>query len=440
MAMPFLGPVFRGRTPIYAVLLTLVTQVGVTGLNVATGVVTARLLGPEGRGILGAATIWPQFLAGLAVLGLPSALVYYLRTEPGSRDAIISAAFALSGTMSLIATVGGLMAVAVMMRDYAHDVRWLGYFCVAWTGVYLFTVTLRQILAASGRFQILNASHYVPAVSYLILLLLTAAVTCLSPTVAAFCLMSPSAFVLAAILHATPRGPRQPAATRAVWRKRLLGYAARTAPTDLVTSILAYIDRIILIPLLPTAVLGTYVVVYSFSRIFLILQVAASSVLFPLMTGRPLPQLKDLHDLALRLVTYAATAGILSLTVLAEPLLRLFYGADFAGAAGLFQILAVEAGLTCMAQVTIQLYLSLNRAAYVSGVQVACLVVAVAGLLTLVPAFGATGAAYTLCAAAAMRAVLLLAGIKMRLKLDFPRIYPSLSDFDYVWARLMKVS
>ena len=42
-----------------------------------TGALAARLLGPDGRGQLAAIQMWPNFLAAIANLGLPEALVYF---------------------------------------------------------------------------------------------------------------------------------------------------------------------------------------------------------------------------------------------------------------------------------------------------------------------------------------------------------------------------
>jgi hypothetical protein len=56
-----------------AVIQTVLANIAVQGLNVASGVLTARTLGPIGRGMLAGIIMWPQFLAYAMTLGIPVA-------------------------------------------------------------------------------------------------------------------------------------------------------------------------------------------------------------------------------------------------------------------------------------------------------------------------------------------------------------------------------
>ena len=96
-----------GATPFYAALLTISTQGVVLVLNFATSVVTARLLGPEGRGVFAAVTIWPTFLGGLALLGIPSAAIYYMGSQPEGRHEIAGAAYILASLTCAVSMVSG---------------------------------------------------------------------------------------------------------------------------------------------------------------------------------------------------------------------------------------------------------------------------------------------------------------------------------------------
>src|SRR3954452_16954711 len=64
--------VFVGGRPFAALLQSMSTQILVIGINILTGVLTARTLGPDGRGAFAAITTWPQLLATLATAGLNS--------------------------------------------------------------------------------------------------------------------------------------------------------------------------------------------------------------------------------------------------------------------------------------------------------------------------------------------------------------------------------
>ena len=54
----------------HPVTLSLAASVAIQGLNVLTGIVLARTLGPAGRGELAAVMLWPSILAAVGSLGV----------------------------------------------------------------------------------------------------------------------------------------------------------------------------------------------------------------------------------------------------------------------------------------------------------------------------------------------------------------------------------
>ena len=62
--------------------------------------------------------------------------------------------------------------------------------------------------------------------------------------------------------------------------------------------------------------------------------------------------------------------------------------------------------------------------------------VACTGLAVLVPQMGAAGAAWSLVAGSVARLAVLLFGIRFRLGMDLPRLWPSLGDISYLRARM----
>jgi O-antigen/teichoic acid export membrane protein len=101
-----------------------------------------------------------------------------------------------------------------------------------------------------------------------------------------------------------------------------------------------------------------------------------------------------------------------------------------------FRILVVEASLAVISQVTVQLFLARDRPGVVSTIQVIVLGLSLAMLLTLVPLYGAVGAAAALLIAGAARWAMLLAAVKLVLKQPLPRLYLLRGDLQYVSRRL----
>jgi O-antigen/teichoic acid export membrane protein len=220
------------------------------------------------------------------------------------------------------------------------------------------------------------------------------------------------------------------------WMKQVFLYSVKLAPSNTSVTLLNYADRLVLVPALPPAELGLYAVAYSLSRLMYVLQTAVGSVLYPAMAGRQREEIKNIHDLAFRLLLYLTAFSALLITLLASFLLVIMYGADYAAAEPLVIILSIEAAITCVTEVVIRLYLSLNDPGYPSVVQMISLAVAIVSLLLLVPFYGATGAAMSLVIAAVLRIVLLLTGLPLRLGMPLPNVLPQLSDIAYVRTRL----
>ena len=315
------GRILRGDTPAYAVLLTVATQMAIVLINVVTGVITARLLGAQGRGVFAAVTLWPQFLAGIVQLGLPFALVYQLRNSPNDRRQVLSAGLAMSLGLSLVATGAGWVAAEFFMRQFSRADILLADICIAFTVTNLLTMVLRQAMTATGQFQAFNISSTLPPLLYLALLAGTIAVLRLNPTLAALCLMMSSVLALAWIVWAMRGSLHLTAAGLGPWVRRLAGFTARTAPMEVAFNLLLYVDRLVLITVISAEQLGLYVVAFSLSRLMLVLQTAVQSVVFPSMSGRTPQEMKDLHDQAFRLVVYAVVGAILLTTQLGTFLL-----------------------------------------------------------------------------------------------------------------------
>src|SRR5262245_21083386 len=90
-----------------ASLQTLVASVLILGLNLSTGMLTARLLGPVGRGELAAIIVWPQFMAFILTLGLPSSLLYNLKCHPERDRELFTAVVLLSCLTGSVAALTG---------------------------------------------------------------------------------------------------------------------------------------------------------------------------------------------------------------------------------------------------------------------------------------------------------------------------------------------
>src|SRR3989442_175272 len=88
------------------ILTTFLARVALLGLGLASSVVLARTLGPDGRGLFGLILVLPGLAKSLALLGFEQANAVYAGLESGGRRALVwqSAVIAV--------VVGGAIATA----------------------------------------------------------------------------------------------------------------------------------------------------------------------------------------------------------------------------------------------------------------------------------------------------------------------------------------
>lgn len=426
----------RGDRPLFALFQSVGIQVFVLGINVLTGVVMARLLGPEGRGVYAAVTLWPPLLAALAVAGLNSAIVFRMRRVPAAMGGIASASLLLGAVHSLVAIAIGAVLLPVFMAQYAPPIVLFAQLCLVSVLTNSTQNIVKQAFAGASRFGYGNLTHLMPQLFHLIALLSIIPFAALSARGAVLALLGSGAIAVLVMLPKFIRVARPRLKDGLVELRSLVSYSARAAPMDGVFALATYADRLVLIPLLPASALGLYAVAFSFSRVIQLVQPAIASVVLSHMSGQTQSDGKRLHDYALRFLLAGLVAGCVLLWIAGESLLVFTYGAQFGAANAAFRLLVIEASLGTLSQVTVQLFLSRDRPGVVSAIQVLVLCASAAALLVLVPRYGVTGAALGLVVAGAIRWLLLLGALRLILKLPLPRFYLTREDFQYLRGRL----
>lgn len=417
-------------------LRTLGVQALILIVNILTGVLTARLLGPEGRGIYVAVTLWPPLFSALAVAGLNSAVVYRLRRSPHSMGGIASAALLLGAASALATTVIGACLLPLFMAKYGAALVIFAQLCLVNVLVNSMQSLIKQTFAGAGQYWYCNLIHLLPQLFHLLGLLAILPFAALSARAAVVALIISSS---AAVLVMLPKFIR---VVRPQFRGafgellQLVSYMFRAMPTDIVFTLATYSDRLVLLPLLAPHELGLYAVAFSFSRVIQFVQPAIMSVFLSHMSAQSEAENKLLHDRACRVLIACLVPGCALCWFAGEWLLVFAYGAEFAAAMTVFRLLVIEASLGVLSQVTVQLFLARNRPGIVSTIQVIVLCISVAALLTFVPRYGAFGAAICLLGAAAIRWLLLLGALPAVLKVPLPRFYLTRDDFRYVMGRL----
>ncbi|BCX19567.1 MAG: hypothetical protein KatS3mg117_3249 [Geminicoccaceae bacterium] len=257
----------------------------VTGM--ATGVLSARLLGPEGRGLLSAVTFWPMLVAGLATLSLPEAIV--ARSATIGRDAGAVGISAL--LLGLLAGASAVMilapALTYLLGPERADFRILALcFAIGWVPVWNANAMLVGLDQASQRFFIVNLLRIAPSALYLAGLCSLWITGNVSVRAFAWAMLAAAVLTLALRLLFG-------------WR-RLLGVPDKTTLAALLSVGLRFhahavlfllasqADRMVLLLAFSDADIGHYVVATTFAQSGLAAVTSAVSfVLFPAMAAEP---------------------------------------------------------------------------------------------------------------------------------------------------------
>jgi O-antigen/teichoic acid export membrane protein len=126
--------------------VAIATSFGIQMLNIVSGVVTARLLGPSGKGILTAVILWPGLLAGLGALGITDALVFFTAQRTASDKAMTTAAIGLALGQSIVIMVVGAVAIPLALGHYGAEAVRAGLVYLAWVPVSLLTLNGMSVL------------------------------------------------------------------------------------------------------------------------------------------------------------------------------------------------------------------------------------------------------------------------------------------------------
>jgi enterobacterial common antigen flippase len=127
-----------GRGASGAAAQTMLVRVLILGLNILTGILSARLLGSIGKGEQTAITLWPQLIPTCLTLGLPTSLVYSARRSPQRESDLFAAALILAASIGFVAGALAWLAVPYWLGHFDHRI-------VLWSQVFMLIVPYAMI-------------------------------------------------------------------------------------------------------------------------------------------------------------------------------------------------------------------------------------------------------------------------------------------------------
>ena len=192
--------------------------------------------------------------------------------------------------------------------------------------------------------------------------------------------------------------------------REVLGYGAWVTVSNIVGSLMVYIDRFVIGAQISMAAVAYYSAPYEVITKIWVLPGALTGALFPALAGATSGEARALYRKGLMTLLATAVPIALLTGLLAPYWLKLWLGADYAErGTGAAQWLALGVAVNCVAHVPFALLQARGRADLPGKLHLLELPCYLALLFALIPARGIEGAAIAWCARCVIDAVLLFA-------------------------------
>lgn len=360
---------------------------GATGLiivlTLATSVLIARNIGPEGRGALLAITIWPALLINFMGLGINEATIYHVAHSSVKAGTDGPAGFAASGLVLQIAVaaVATLVTLALLpLLVTGTYAAWLGV-VMLYAATYGPLVTLDQhmkaVLQGQGHYHALSIVRMGQPLVYAGLLLglylahRLSVETVLAAMVAsnAVSVVSGAAFAGLGLTGASAAGIRQTLKTGLRYHVgNMLTFAATEA------------DKLIVLGMLDVTAAGYYAVAVALSPLGMVAVVQSLGIVLSREMARCTNPEERAGVFARNLLT--ATVMLLAVNGFAAAFafwwLPLLYGQSFAGAVSVTATLLIMGAVKGLRQITDRAMRSMHNASVGIAGEVVALALTVA--------------------------------------------------------------
>ena len=251
----------RVKAKLRAWQTTLLTNGILLGSGVASGVLLARILGVDDRGLLAAITYWPHFIVGILTMGVNEGVVIQIASR-GKSNTIAITAIALAVALAIVAATACWVLLGAVIGEAREG--YLGFArAYAWVlapSSYIF-MCLLAVYQGEMRFTQFNGMRVLQACAYPVVLACLWAFGFLTVKSAAWAALLGGVVMAAVLLYRfLPELGKLPRYEEAC---DVLRKSVRLHAVNVMMSLTEQVDKIILVIWASNAQLGKYVVAYT---------------------------------------------------------------------------------------------------------------------------------------------------------------------------------
>lgn len=416
-------------------VITVVITVMTLALNLLTGIIVARVLGPEGRGALTAIITAPPVLGWVLGMGCGKAVTYFLTHNPTLGARLFTTWLVIIIPVGIIAIAVGESALPTLLSAQSDETLRLGRLYMVTIVLVLLSDLLTGLVLGEQEFLLFNIFRLAqPAGAALFYVLLwLGGFFSLESAVLAQALTT-FAVIATTIIHVVRRHglawPDLEIGKTTFW------YAIRTHGEVISGTINQKLDLLLIPAFLTAAYVGFYSIATNMSLIVVMVSGSLATILLPAAAHRGesgrLLVIKSLHS---TLLLGFVIGGALFL--LAGPVIRIMYGGRFDESVLLLRILLPGAVVYAAANVFLNGLYAENRPFAATIAQTIGMVATLVGLLAFLRSGGILAASivstvsYFLVFAASGILYRRASGLRWR---DFML---EISEVHAIWQRLL---
>jgi enterobacterial common antigen flippase len=298
-------------------------------LQLAQGILLARLLGPEGRGEYATAVLYSQLLLYVGLLGGIEVICRYANDINIDRDKLRRAALWLGITTGVLTTLVTILCNVVALPTDKRFLMPLACLCSLSVIGQQVMLIVSAVDRGAGGFGRYNFLRLFAAAAFPAILLAYAIFFSVDPTVAAILLVITSLLTMSACLVGVRnpfRGESEPRVRQLLRESRSYGFST------LVTDIVERLDLVLVLWLAPLATQGLYAAMVP--AVYTLTVVPNTFGLFLFNAGASSDRqlkVRDFHRILASSIAVQFVSTVLFM-LLIGPLVRLVYGEAFSEA------------------------------------------------------------------------------------------------------------
>ncbi len=304
------------------------TTVAISIFGMLTGVMVARLLGPEGRGELAAAVIWPTAIVGIVGFGQAQSVTYFAGKMRENAGQIMGSALAIGLLQGFLGCVVGWLIIPVVLATQNSSVidmsRWCLLVMLAGMGM---SYSL-FVLQGTSRFLAWNVVRFAGPTTYLTVIVIYWLYNVQQPMAVIWAILATSSFQALLGLLWVVRTETVRFASDLI--KPLMQYGGRSWLSSIPIMMNARLDQLVMSVFIAPAQLGYYAIAVVWAGITLPVSSAIANTAFAHVAGATTD--RDGHATAIRAFRYGLFANLIAagaLCIGTPLLLPMLFGSQF---------------------------------------------------------------------------------------------------------------